>query len=84
MVAGKNGRPSIILDRKFKVWLGNTSQEECVFEAMEVCGFNTGTFEYKICPGKRDVSGLPWRLGSHYDFFSWNKTLMPVCHFMHQ
>ncbi|CAK9014178.1 FO synthase subunit 1, partial [Durusdinium trenchii] len=81
--AGRGGRPSVIVDKRMAIWLGNESDESVTWSGIEICGFGTGQFEPKIVRGGvRDVSGLAFRLRNDATLVSHNKTLMSVAHFM--
>ncbi|CAK9102225.1 unnamed protein product [Durusdinium trenchii] len=84
-VAGKSGKPSIIIDKDMKIWIGNESDSAMSLKPTELFGFNTGAFEFKIVRGsnKRDSSGIAWRITSDLDLISWDKKVMPVCEFLH-
>ena len=82
---GKSGKPSLLVDKHYKIWLGNESEEAQTWSGIELFGFNTGVFEYKIVRGpKRDTSGIAWKLSSDMDFVVQNKKILPVCKFLHQ
>lgn len=84
-VNGKAGKPSLLVDKHYKLWLGNESDESQTWSGIELFGFNTGVFEYKIVRGpKRDTSGIAWKLSSDMDFIVQNKKILPVCKFLHQ
>ena len=50
-VAGARGKPSLVLDKEFGLWLGNETDEEVTFSASEIAGFNIGAFEEKMVTG---------------------------------
>lgn len=66
LVAGKAGKPSILLDKEYNVWLGNDTDAAATWSGVELFGFNTGTYEVKIVRGdnKRDVAGIAWKVMS--------------------
>ena len=54
----------------------------------EICGFNTGAFDYKIVEGKLDPAGIPWRLLSDLSLMvvastDRGKVLVPLCKHLH-
>lgn len=83
-LTGKSGRPSIVIDKDWRIWLGNETSEVATFSSMELFGFGTGSFETKICRGgKRDAIGIAWRIRSDIELISVNKKLFTVCGFLH-
>lgn len=50
-VAGVKGKPSLVLDVHYGLWIGNESEEEVTFAAGEIAGFNLGSFEEKVVAG---------------------------------
>ena len=51
MCPGKNGKPTIVISKDYKVFLGNLTDEEAVYTAGELFGFNLGAFEIKLISG---------------------------------
>ena len=45
----------MVIDSNFAIHLGNETDQEMSLTAMEICGFNTGTFEQKIIAGLSNV-----------------------------
>lgn len=84
-VVGKAGRPSILIDKNYKIWIGNCAEEPQVFSQSELFGFNTGSFEFKLVGGasKVDSTGLAWRLTGDMDLIAVEKKLVPLCRFLH-
>ena len=84
-MVGKTGKPSIVIDKSYNIWIGNESESVATWSGIELFGFNTGIFELKIVRGenRRDVAGIAWRLYSDLDLVSWEKKITPVCRFMH-
>ena len=84
-LVGKSGKPSIMVSKGYKIFLGNETDSEMVFSGCELFGFNTGNFEYKIVRGtsKRDVNGIAWKLNSDLDLVLHEKKPIPVCKFLH-
>ena len=88
-LAGRHGKPTIVVDASFAVWLGNETEEKLTVHSQKLWGFNTGTFEYKIVSsGKLGPSGVPWRLLSDFSLMAIStqdrsKTLVPVCKHLH-
>ena len=83
-LAGRGPRPSLIVDKHLKIWIGNETDAEVTFNGSELFGFNTGSFEYKIVRGgKRDISGVAWKVSSDMDLVVHEKHPMPICAFMH-
>ena len=87
-IPGRHGRPTVILDGNNCFWFGNESQEKLTISAMEVCGFNTGNFDYKIISGRLDQNSVPWRLSSDLDLIvvvneDKSKSVMSVCQYLH-
>ncbi|CAK9045232.1 unnamed protein product [Durusdinium trenchii] len=85
LVAGKAGKPSILLDKEYNVWLGNDTDAAATWSGVELFGFNTGTYEVKIVRGdnKRDVAGIAWKVMSDVELVVFEKKPMAVCAFMH-
>ena len=82
---GKGGKPSLMVDKHFNIWLGNETNEEVTFEGIELFGFGTGAFEQKIVRGGvRDTGGIAWRVTKDTELVAANKELMSVADFMHQ
>lgn len=80
----------MIIDQSFSVFLGNESTEAMTVHSQELFGFNTGSFDFKICDQKLDASGVPWRLLTDFSFMvitgagaERSKTLVPVCKYLH-
>ena len=44
MVPGKAGKPAIVVDDSFQLWLGNMNDEELYIPPGELFGFSTGQF----------------------------------------
>ena len=84
-LVGKSGKPSIIVSKGYKIFLGNETDGEAVFSGCELFGFHTGTFEYKIVRGtnKRDVNGIAWKVNSDLDLALHEKKPVRVCKFLH-
>ena len=80
---GRSSKPTVIIDKHLKIWLGNPTDQEQVYTG-EIFGFNTGNFEYKICRQKRDVSGVAWRLVSDCDLVVVDKQAIALCKYLHQ
>ena len=81
---GKPTRPAIILDKDYKIWLGNQEQEAVTYSSIELFGFSVGAYEQKIIRGGvRDVSGLAWRLKSDTELVAFEKKLIPLCNLLH-
>ena len=47
-VVGKGGRPSIIIDKGYRIWLGNETTSKLSLCATELFGFNAGHYEEKL------------------------------------
>ncbi|CAK9062230.1 unnamed protein product, partial [Durusdinium trenchii] len=47
-VAAAKGKPSLVLDTNYALWVGNETDEETTFAPSEIAGFNLGTFEEKV------------------------------------
>lgn len=84
MVCGRSGKPSLVIDSNFQLWLGNELDEEMVVPSSELCGFNTGSFEFKIVRGRTDRAGVAWRLESDLDLIVFEKRPVPLCHLLHK
>ena len=89
-VPGRHGKPTVIIDQSFSVFLGNETTEAMTVHSQELFGFNTGSFDFKICDQKLDASGVPWRLLTDFSFMvitgagaERSKTLVPVCKYLH-
>ena len=82
-VTGKVGKPTIIVTKEFRVYIGNEHSSE-IAVAGELFGFNTGTYEVRVVQGKRDGAGLPFRLNSDKDLVIFNRTPIPLCKLMHR
>lgn len=50
-VAAAKGKPSLVLDTNYALWVGNETDEETTFAPSEIAGFNLGTFEEKVVSG---------------------------------
>ena len=48
MCPGKAGKPSIVISKDYQLYMGNLLDEEVLFKAGEIFGFNLGTFEIKM------------------------------------
>lgn len=83
-VSGKTGKPSLLVDASYHLWIGNETEEELVVPASELCGFNTGAFEFKIVRGKTDRAGVAWRLESDMDLVVYEKKAIPLCQLLHK
>ncbi|CAK9074147.1 unnamed protein product [Durusdinium trenchii] len=85
-VAGVKGKPSLVLDVHYGLWIGNESEEEVTFAAGEIAGFNLGSFEEKVVAGlgERELSGLPFRFVNDLSLVSHDKKIMPLADYMHQ
>lgn len=81
MVTGRAGKPSIIIDDRLRVWLGNESDQRLNLEATELCGFGTGSYEVRVANAhnRRDAAGIGWRVKNDLDLLVWNKSVIPVC-----
>ncbi len=84
-MSGKPGKPSIMISKGYKIFLGNETDAEQVHSAIELFGFNTGSFEFKIVRGnnKRDVSGIAWKLNSDIDMVLYERKVIPICKVLH-
>lgn len=45
------GKPALIVATDYTLYLGNESDQEVSLSAMELCGFNVGSFETKAVAG---------------------------------
>ena len=77
MVCGRSGKPSLVIDTNFHLWMGNEQDEEMVVPCSELCGFNTGSFDFKIVRGRTDRVGVAWRLETDLDLVVFEKR--PIC-----
>ena len=50
-MAAARGKPALVVDSSYQLWVGNESSEEVHLEPGEIAGFNLGTFEEKIVAG---------------------------------
>ncbi len=41
----------MVVDKDFKLWIGNETEDELELSGCELCGFNLGTFEEKAVAG---------------------------------
>eukprot|EP00434_Breviolum_minutum_P006285 symbB.v1.2.005545.t1/scaffold308.1/size235111/8 len=48
---GTRQKPAVVVDKDFKLWIGNEGEEEMELSGCELCGFNLGTFEEKAVTG---------------------------------
>eukprot|EP00438_Fugacium_kawagutii_P011614 Skav216070 [mRNA] locus=scaffold389:183362:184141:- [translate_table: standard] len=51
-VDGTRAKPALFLSTDMELFLGNTTNEEITYNAIEICGFNTGSYEQKIVTGQ--------------------------------
>ena len=51
MSPGKGGRPSVLLTKDWRLFLGNPTDEELLVQSCDLLGFYTGGFEIKIIRG---------------------------------
>ena len=51
MCPGKGGKPSILLTKDWRWFIGNPTDEELVVKSGDLVGFYTGGFEIKIIRG---------------------------------
>ena len=49
--AGARQKPAVVVDKDFKLWIGNETEDELELSGCELCGFNLGTFEEKAVAG---------------------------------
>lgn len=84
-MSGKAGKPSIMISKAYKIYLGNETESELVISGIDLFGFNTGSFEFKIVRGSntRDVSGIAWKLNSDIDMVLFEKKVIPICKVLH-
>ena len=85
---GRHGKPSIVIDSNMCVWLGNETSDHMTIQSQELFGFNTGSFDFRICERKLDSAGIPWRLLSDFSMIAVvgpdrSKTLVPLCKHLH-
>lgn len=83
MIPSKGGKPAVLIDRSYGIWLGNEKEEEFLAEAQELCGFNTGCYDHKIVRGSHDSSGVVWRLQSDLEYIIFQKKAVAISQFMH-
>ncbi|CAK9004718.1 FO synthase subunit 1, partial [Durusdinium trenchii] len=77
-IIGKATKPSIIIDKDYKVWVGNEHSEKLTVCGCELFGFNTGNYEERLVDGgKRHASGIAWRVVSDFDLVSYERKLTP-------
>lgn len=83
-VQGKGGRPSIVITQAFEIYLGNEDNAAMSLDAVELFGFNVGAFEQRVV---RDASafhaGVPWRLQNDFSLVAQDKTVWPLCSYLH-
>jgi hypothetical protein len=75
----------VLIDKHYRIWLGNPNADgECTYSG-ELFGFNTGSFEFKVVRqhNKRDVSGVAWRVVSDMDLIIVDKVATPLCRYLH-
>ncbi|CAK9062220.1 unnamed protein product [Durusdinium trenchii] len=85
-VAAAKGKPSLVLDTNYALWVGNETDEETTFAPSEIAGFNLGTFEEKVVSGmgEKELSGIPFRFPSDLCLVCYEKKLMSLADFAHQ
>ena len=44
-ISGK--KPAVAIDESFAIWIGNLTDADCTYEAMDLFGFGRGSFEVK-------------------------------------
>ena len=82
---GKQGKPSVIVSKNYELFIGNESEETATFQACEIFGFGTGSFEFKLVHGGVcDPSGLAWRFHSDIEYVCVDKKPVAICEFMHR
>jgi hypothetical protein len=78
----------VVLGSDLRLWLGNEGEATLTISGLELCGFNTGAFDFKIIDGKLDQTSIPWRLCSDFDLLvnlkdDRSKSVVPLCQFLH-
>lgn len=51
VLPGKPGKPTILVTKDYKIFLGNLTEEAVEVPPGELFGFGTGTFEVKLISG---------------------------------
>ena len=79
------GKPSLVLDEEFQIYIGNETDQEITVKAGELCGFNTGNYEQKAIAGmgEAELNGVCFRFGSDLDLVAYEKQLYPLSGFLH-
>ncbi|CAK9105978.1 FO synthase subunit 1 [Durusdinium trenchii] len=79
------GKPAVVIDSNFAIHLGNETDQEMSLTAMEICGFNTGTFEQKIIAGlgEAELDGVCFRFSSDLCLVSYERKLYAIADFLH-
>ena len=77
-LVGKQGKPSVIVSKNYEIFIGNESEETATYQACEIFGFGTGSFEFKLVHGEF-VSQADWRGGSMptSNMYLWTRSSFP-------
>lgn len=51
VLPGRPGKPTILVTKEYKIYLGNLTDEAVELTAGELFGFGTGAFEVKLISG---------------------------------
>ncbi len=51
LLPGRPGKPTILVTKDYKIFLGNLTDEELKVDQGELFGFGTGNFEVKLISG---------------------------------
>ncbi|CAK9097688.1 FO synthase subunit 1, partial [Durusdinium trenchii] len=82
-VAGKGGKPTMVLTKDFHVWLLNSTSEAMEMDAGELFGFGTGQYQNQVVSRESEETlGLAWRLASDRNIVSHEKTPTALCQLM--